>query len=456
MLRKKKGIDMQAMRNKKEKSYGIVVFIAVIIVYHLLMREYIGDSVEFFSKFLENNTLRSVLHERYLTWTSRVIIEIPLILLSHNMHIIVWKVCDIAVWIALAWSLMYLTHHKNDGMVLGLILVYPVIEMASAGWMPTTINYLWPLTAGCIALVSLDKMYFGKKIYLCEAIGYLAFELFATNFETVGVMYGCILVWYAVHFCIDRRPKIKEIVFWLLQTLIAAGNVLFALTCPGNSARKQSNISYYIKDYVQWTKIDKFIMGVDTTMQGAVGSNILFLTFVLVLGIVCCYVLNNTFCKVMSGTLMTFVATRTIFKPIMAVYFPTYNDIFDAGTKVDATNYYRFSLYFPFIIYIVLSCMVVLILLNVAANIRDGVKYAVVFVSGVLTRITMGFSPTIYASSNRTYIFWDFAILFLTVAIVIDNKEKIAGNCKMYSILKYSFLCLVCVAVVGNLMAINS
>lgn len=56
---------------------------------------------------------------------------------------------------------------------------------------------------------------------------------------------------------------------------------------------------------------------------------------------------------------------------------------------------------------------------------------------------------------KRTYIFWDFAILFLTVAIVIENKEKIAGNCKMYSILKYSFLCLVCVAVVGNLMAIN-
>ena len=26
---------------------------------------------------------------------------------------------------------------------------------------------------------------------------------------------------------------------------------------------------------------------------------------------------------------------------------------------------------------------------------------------------------------KRTYIFWDFAILFLTVAIVIENKEKI-------------------------------
>lgn len=441
--------------NKKKNIYIFLLFIVVILAYHFLLREYIGDFREMFSPLMDTDTLGEALRKRYETWSSRVFIEAPLILLAHNNGVLLWKVCNVFVWIALALSLMYLTHYKNNVMLIGLILMYPVIDMASAGWIATYINYLWPLTAGCIALVSLDKMYFGKKIYLCEAIGYLAFELFATNFETVGVMYGCILVWYAVHFCIDRRPKIKEIVFWMLQTLIAAGNVLFALTCPGNSARKQSNISYYIKDYVQWTKIDKFIMGVDTTMQGAVGSNILFLTFVLVLGIVCCYVLNNTFCKVMSGTLMTFVATRTIFKPIMAVYFPTYNDIFDAGTKVDATNYYRFSLYFPFIVYIVLICMVVLILLNVATNIRDGVKYAVVFVSGILTRITMGFSPTIYASSNRTYIFWDFAILFLTVAIVIENKEKIAGNCKMYSILKYSFLCLVCVAVVGNLMAIN-
>lgn len=441
--------------NKKKNIYIFLLFIVVILAYHFLLREYIGDFREMFSPLMDTDTLGEALRKRYETWSSRVFIEAPLILLAHNNGVLLWKVCNVFVWIALALSLMYLTHYKNNVMLIGLILMYPVIDMASAGWIAIYINYLWPLTAGCIALVSLDKMYFGKKIYLCEAIGYLAFELFATNFETVGVMYGCILVWYAVHFCIDRRPKIKEIVFWMLQTLIAAGNVLFALTCPGNSARKQSNISYYIKDYVQWTKIDKFIMGVDTTMQGAVGSNILFLTFVLVLGIVCCYVLNNTFCKVMSGTLMTFVATRTIFKPIMAVYFPTYNDIFDAGTKVDATNYYRFSLYFLFIVYIVLICMVVLILLNVATNIRDGVKYAVVFVSGILTRITMGFSPTIYASSNRTYIFWDFAILFLTVAIVIENKEKIAGNCKMYSILKYSFLCLVCVAVVGNLMAIN-
>lgn len=355
--------------NKKKNIYIFLLFIVVILAYHFLLREYIGDFREMFSPLMDTDTLGEALRKRYETWSSRVFIEAPLILLAHNNGVLLWKVCNVFVWIALALSLMYLTHYKNNVMLIGLILMYPVIDMASAGWIAIYINYLWPLTAGCIALVSLDKMYFGKKIYLCEAIGYLAFELFATNFETVGVMYGCILVWYAVHFCIDRRPKIKEIVFWMLQTLIAAGNVLFALTCPGNSARKQSNISYYIKDYVQWTKIDKFIMGVDTTMQGAVGSNILFLTFVLVLGIVCCYVLNNTFCKVMSGTLMTFVATRTIFKPIMAVYFPTYNDIFDAGTKVDATNYYRFSLYFPFIVYIVLICMVVLI------HIKCGYKY---------------------------------------------------------------------------------
>ncbi len=449
-------MEMQIVRDKKSRFYDVAFYAAVILVYHLLMREYSGDAVLSFSKFMENNTLIGVLQERYLTWTSRVIIEIPLILLAQNMHIVLWKIFDIAIWIVLALALFYLTHHKNDRMVLGLILVYPVTEMASAGWMPTTINYLWPLTACCLALISLDKMYHGKRIYWFEAIGYLLLEMFATNFETVGVMYGCILVYYALHFFLNRKPQVRQILFWLLQILIAGGNVIFALTCPGNFARKQANISFYIKDYVQWTKVDQFIMGVNTTMQGAVDSNILFLVFAVVLGGVCCCLLRDKVCRGMALALLAFTAARTILKPVMAVYFPVFNALFDAGTKVDAANYYRLSLYFPFVVYMALICMMVIMLLHAAAGVRDGVKYAVLFTTGILTRIIMGFSPTLYASANRTYIFWDFTLLFLTAAIAAEYKEKIVEHGRIYAVLRYSFAVVVGVAVVGNLMAINN
>lgn len=224
--------------NKKKNIYIFLLFIVVILAYHFLLREYIGDFREMFSPLMDTDTLGEALRKRYETWSSRVFIEAPLILLAHNNGVLLWKVCNVFVWIALALSLMYLTHYKNNVMLIGLILMYPVIDMASAGWIATYINYLWPLTAGCISLIALDKMYFDKRIYFPEAVMYLLLELFATNFETFGMMYACILLWYIGNLWYEKKIKLKKVCFWLLQMAIAVGNMIFALTCPGNFIRK--------------------------------------------------------------------------------------------------------------------------------------------------------------------------------------------------------------------------
>ena len=186
-------IREQMSKNNKKKFYIIILFLIVILAYHFLLREYTGDFKEMFSQLMDKDTLGDALRKRYETWSSRVFIEAPLILLAHNNAVLLWKVCNIFVWLALALSLMYLTHYKNITMLIGLILMYPVTDMASAGWIATYINYLWSLTAGCISVIALDKMYYDKKIYFPEAVMYLLLELFATNFETFGVMYVCIM-----------------------------------------------------------------------------------------------------------------------------------------------------------------------------------------------------------------------------------------------------------------------
>lgn len=158
-------IREQMSKNNKKKFYIIILFLIVILAYHFLLREYTGDFKEMFSQLMDKDTLGDALRKRYETWSSRVFIEAPLILLAHNNAVLLWKVCNIFVWLALALSLMYLTHYKNITMLIGLILMYPVTDMASAGWIATYINYLWSLTAGCISVIALDKMYYDKKIF---------------------------------------------------------------------------------------------------------------------------------------------------------------------------------------------------------------------------------------------------------------------------------------------------
>ena len=448
---------MQMTNGKRKKFVDLIFFGIVIVIYHVLMSEYRGDAINTFSKYLENASLSETLVQRYTLWTSRVFIETPLILLSHNMHIYLWKICDIVMWIVLANSLMRISHHKNDRMLLGLILMYPIIEMSSAGWIPTTINYLWPLTAACVSLISLDKLYFQKKIYILEALIYLLFELFATNFETLGVMYSCILIWFAVHFYSDRKPKVGEIIFWLLQMIISIGNVLFALTCPGNMVRKQSEIYTWMKDFPQWTVIDKLVMGINTTVHEMVDDNLLFLVFSVVLFVGCLYYKKNNKKMIVIGCIpMIFVFTRTLLKPLIENYFPIYNEVFDSINKIDSANYFKTSLYFSFIIYIIIVSIIILIFLNVPENIKEGIKYAVLWVAGMLTRIIMGFSPTLNISGNRIFIYLDFVMIFLTVSFWMEYKEKIKRRPKIYMALRYGFMCLAGIALIGNLISINS
>ena len=102
-----------------------------------------------------------------------------------------------------------------------------------------------------------------------------------------------------------------------------------------------------------------------------------------------------------------------------------------------------------------MMCIIVWMLLNTVEGVRKSIKYIVIFVSALLTRVAMGFSPTLYASGNRTFIFLEFAIIFLTVCIYFENEEKIRKNKNIYGILSYLFMGIVGITILGNLMSIN-
>lgn len=440
--------------NNKRNIKVLIFFIIVILGYHLLLREYVGDFIEMFAPLMKKDSLVVALGKRYANWSSRVLIEAPLILLSHNNSIILWKIFNFSIWLALAFSLMYLTHHKNDTMLIGMLLMYPVIDMASAGWIATYINYLWPLTAGCVSLIALDKMYHNKKIYCGEAIGYLVLELFATNFETFAVMYECILLWYIWSLFYEKRFELKRFIFCMLQVIVATVGIIFALTCPGNFVRKQQEIGRWLIDFTQWTLVDKVVMGINTTMHSLFDANLLFAVFLVVL--FCCCLYTKKLEKCVVGIIpIIFLATRTVLKPVMAIYFPVYNQIFDANDKINSINYNKGCMYVPFIIYMSMLVCVIWIILNIIKEIKKSIEFVVIFVSALLTRIAIGFSPTLYASGNRTFIFLNFTLIFLSVCIYSEYEMRIRDDKKIYRILKSLFICVVGISVLGNLISIN-
>ena len=77
------------------------------------------------------------------------------------------------------------------------------------------------------------------------------------------------------------------------------------------------------------------------------------------------------------------------------------------------------------------------------------------FLLGLASRVIMGFSPTIYASSLRTFMPLYAVLMVLTVKVFTDNREYFRRNGALHAILRDAFGGLVALSAVYNIWAVS-
>jgi len=163
----------------------------------------------------------------YLNWSSRIIIYAAGSFFLH--HKILWSIANSAVLTAAAALLSYLfadiKNRKYNLLACAFVLVYPFYHMASAGYISTTINYLWPLVAGLAALIPLKKHAPPREYPL-----YMLALIYAANLEQMAVI---LFIVYGVF--IIKGKTFKS--FLSVQAALALACLVFIFTCPGNYAR---------------------------------------------------------------------------------------------------------------------------------------------------------------------------------------------------------------------------
>ena len=146
---------------KSEKVVLILILLFLGII-HLYIRPVFCDDVKFRTQFINANyKIVNLLGKRYMQWSSRVVIEFVMYIMT-VLPVIIWKILDI-----LCIFVLYkiLSKYVKNKILLGLcICSYPFMHLGSAGWIATTTNYLWPFTAGLLAFYMLDKYFFDKII----------------------------------------------------------------------------------------------------------------------------------------------------------------------------------------------------------------------------------------------------------------------------------------------------
>ena len=442
-------------KHQKEIPF-FVLFFFIIVLTHLCIREYNGDALTYFNKILDQYSYSGAAIMRYKTWTSRVIIEIPLYWFSHNLHLKAWAIVDILMLCILLLSLMKLTHYKHNKLVIFLILLYPMIEMNSAGWIATTINYLWPLALGCASLVLLDKLYHNEKISIISIIFFMICELFSTNFETFSVYYFVILTFVTVVMFLEHKHTLKSIVLIGIQYLISIGNIYLALSCPGNWIRSTEEITKWMIDFPTLTTVDKIVLGFEDTVSKLIQTNLLFLLFVALIFVIVLKKKSSIVKIVATSIPVVSVMLITVFSTLTDTYFSSFKLMFQKAININPMNFNSPLPYITFTFFMVIMTVVVVTLLESGKDLKSSILMVVVFSIGLATRVIMGFSPTLYASSLRTFIFLDFSVIYCIVKLIDDNKELFVNEYKYEKYISAVGLVIILFYSLSSILVISS
>ncbi len=384
--------------------------------------------------FLEQVTNKSVLSfalSRYSWWSSRVIIEFILCaVLKTSKYLWIFFEAGMVALAGYSISRIFVKDNKkeNNVMLLFMILLYPLNVMNGAGWAATTTNYMWPLATCLFALVPIKKIWSNEKIRWFEYPLYSIALIYAGNQEqSCAILVGTYILFSV--FMIIKNKKIHP--YMIVQNLLIIASLIFILTCPGNYARNEKEVIDNFKDFEMLTILDKIGLGLTATNALLVGQgNIIFLMFT---GLITVYIFSNykeslyriiAVIPFLSIVLLSFMPsiTGTIFS--FLVSFKKYFVM--EGVMLTAANsnnlFYTLPVIFAFINFMCVILSIMLIFKNLKNNIA-----LLVFLVGLASRLIMGFSPTIFASANRTMIFFEFSMIIVSILIwqeLIKKNDK--------------------------------
>ena len=394
----------------------LVVFI-IAVIFHLNQQLGVYDDIFFKQKSSELGIINFV-SMRYNVWTSRLIIEALMTLLL-QLPSIVWVILDSLMYVIVYYSLNKIFNNSKNivtnCLILLLIFLVPFSYFGTAGWYATTLNYLWPLALGLYCLFICVERFREKNISTLKYFFVFISIIYATNQEQVcALMLGYLILFNLAYYF--KNKKLSKLYISLF--IISIAMLLFHMTCPGNQMRTISEINTWFPGFKSLTMLEKSALGyVGAFSSLFTNKNIIFVLFLCLMPI--CVILHK-------GKKIDFLISILPICEILLIYISSkldtignlYNYVKIYANKIDIVDFSTKS----FICVIILSTIFLFSIIYIITKYTNNfLMKNVIFISGILSKIILGFSPTVFVSGVRTSIYLYYAILIIILLIIQED-----------------------------------
>lgn len=385
----------------KKSVYYVCLFILVFAL-HLFMKPGEADDSWFINNYTGNPL--SFAYMRYMQWSSRFLIEMVLVTIASS-PLIVWKVLDTLMIVLLFYSGNKLLNVKDRKILIFeilLIMILPWKVFGETGWIATTLNYTWPITLGFYGFSILLEE---KTNFLKQIISFLCI-IFACNQEQMC----CVMIAFIIIcFCIRTFQKKNNKVF-LIPFIICILMGVLHIICPGNSMRQISEMQTWYPAFQNFDVLDKISIGIISTVTAILFDfRIIYIAFIGMLILYTKYLpLNKKLSYIIQFILACFIFIN------IYPFDSTQLMFYSKAQESIVITFMNFVL--PVLLFSLLISIVIYLILKTKN--KYNYMFVLLFLSGICSRLILGFSPTVYASGKRTVIYFYIVCYLLTVFIM--------------------------------------
>lgn len=431
------------MNNKKKLHAAIPLFLVVIgmLIIHSRYQCTNDDAV------LKATVLKPTVWEEFssiahnfTSWSSRVFVNLPIHIMLHFDYK-VWMIMEIFLWGVIAWSLSYIfidnENLRKNIILMALVLCFPMHNLVSAGWITTTMTYIWP-TAACLAAMTAIRRTASdtKPIRWYHYLIYGLLIIYGANQEQMSVLMFLIFGSYTIYTIVKKE---KQPLIWM-QTIFATANLALHMLAPGNGVRNNASVEVYFPNYLNLSFIDKLELGFSSTLYNYVFNfDAAFFVMTLLLCILVWQKNKSFSCRMLGAApMLMHIFFGGFCKHIVEnrLHISLFSMHMTETGVITETNYYNWKHYVPIII---LFAMGIFLLMAIYLAFGDNYKsiYAgAILFGGLGGRMVVAFSATVWASLYRTYTVFDIAIIMLALIfaneIELDRLKK--GQYALYAL----------------------
>ena len=410
---------MKNMQNTKKILWGIIVI--TIFILQFFCRGQFGDDIVF-SGVLDEMSLAEFLNKRYYTWSSRVIIEAFLVFIA-SWNPWIWQLLNGIVTIILIDAVSKTfglgETYTNKILFACLMLTIPVSSLNSAGWITTTMNYLWPLSFGMVVIASLRQIIMGKLKLSGFFISLIAI-IYAANMEQMAAI---LLGTYLVTGIYMLAAKKQMNWMYFVQLAFIMLSLCFILFCPGNARRTIMETEKYFPVFEELTVFQKLCMGflVNARHYIAEAGRPLFLVLntTLVIGVIIKNKKNplrwGIACFPILSILLLEILKALSLAGLWNKGLRLLEVIWNNNSIAAASIFKEEFILIQMLYYLAVLLCVIISIYRIHGRSLETLLELTIVAAGFMSRFMIGFSPTIYASGDRTALFASVALLIIVM-----------------------------------------